>query len=413
MKKMISLLSACLVHVTLFAQPKTGDSAPEIHLEGIYNKPDGTIPTLQALKGKVVILDFWATWCGPCIASFPKNNKIYNENKDKGVVLLAISDDSKTKLENFLGKVKFDFWFGMDSDKSDLKSYGIEFWPTVFIIDRNGNVAYRGNELSQQILDKVLANQGTALGEQPEKGQGKTAVTVRYGSFNGGIDPLVTGFQAGQGKTSRMVFDKKNNVTFSPYQFTIRQSLVSSLFGWGTDERDGFVGFTVVGATLSEAFFALKELKSTAWIKNNTSDTTRYDVIYRKRSAGYPKMIADIQQGLAENLLVRLDSTTAVQEVKVLMAKTGNEKIKPMKEIKGSGLDQLYVSVKNLIYFLETTTGSIYEADESLKDMYIHKGLTTIYEMSGNELTDWLKTVDIQVKPVRKSLTTYQVNSIN
>lgn len=411
MKKTIGAFAAFLLSITLFAQPKPGESAPEISLESIYNKPDGKIPSLQDLKGKVVILDFWATWCGPCVASFPKNNKIYNENKDKGVVLLAMTDEAETKVKPFLSKVKFDFWFGRDSDAKDFKAYGIEFLPTVVIIDRNGKIAYRGNELNQQILDKVL--QGTASSGQPVNGQVNAATTIRYGSYHGGIDPLVTGFQAAQGKTHKKIFDEKNHTTFSPYQFIIRQSLQKSLYGWGNNDSNGYVGFTVAGATLSEVFYILKELRSTAWVHDNTGDTTRYDVIYRKRSKDYPKMIVDIQQGMAENLLVRLDSTTEMQEVNVLTVQAGSENIKPAKEIKDSGLDKLYVSANDLVYTLETKTGTIYEADETLKGMCVYKNLTNMYEMSGDQITDWLKTVGLGVKQVRKPLTTYQINRIN
>lgn len=84
-------------------------TAPEIELEAIFNKEDNKIPTLSSLKNEIIILDFWATWCAPCIASFPEHDKLQKKYKDKGVQFIAITDDSKEKLNNFLGNTSFMF----------------------------------------------------------------------------------------------------------------------------------------------------------------------------------------------------------------------------------------------------------------------------------------------------------------
>lgn len=140
-----------------------GEKAPEINLEAIYNKPDGKIPTLQSLKGKVIVLDFWATWCNPCVEAFPENNKLSNKYKDKGVQYIAITDDKKNRLENFLKKVDIDFWVGRDDDGKEFKNYKVFGRPQMFIINRKGKVVYEGNFVSEKLIEEVLSTDSVSI----------------------------------------------------------------------------------------------------------------------------------------------------------------------------------------------------------------------------------------------------------
>ena len=116
MRKIKLFIMLC-VPLIAFSQINIGTKAPEIQLEAIYNKVDNKIPTLESLKGEIVVLDFWAIWCSPCVAAFPENNELYNKYKEQGLHFIAITDDPKEKLENFLKKVKVEFWIGRDEDK--------------------------------------------------------------------------------------------------------------------------------------------------------------------------------------------------------------------------------------------------------------------------------------------------------
>ncbi|MDF1698512.1 MAG: TlpA disulfide reductase family protein [Saprospiraceae bacterium] len=143
---------------------KVGQPAPDIELPGI----DGKTRKLSDLKGKVVLLDFWASWCGPCRKANPKVVDVYKRYKDKGFDVFSVSLDgldSRTKQrygteekikmqmdrskERWLAAIKKDnlTW---DNHVSDLKkweaapaaTYGVRSIPKTFLIGRDGNIAF-------------------------------------------------------------------------------------------------------------------------------------------------------------------------------------------------------------------------------------------------------------------------------
>jgi len=100
---------------------------------------------LSDLKGNVVILNFWATWCGPCRMEIPDFNELYLKNKDEGLIILGIStDDTKRGLSNFLKsyKVEYPILYGSNKQINNISSEygGIRALPTSIIIGRNGEI---------------------------------------------------------------------------------------------------------------------------------------------------------------------------------------------------------------------------------------------------------------------------------
>ncbi len=128
---------------------------------------DGETVSLKSLKGKTVVLDFWATWCVPCVASFPAMQKTIDRFKnDKNVVFLFIStkevgSDKTTKVKNFMAKddfKNFNFNVLLDNDNSVGKSYDLEGMPSKYVIDPKGNirfvkVGYTGKE--DELLEEL------------------------------------------------------------------------------------------------------------------------------------------------------------------------------------------------------------------------------------------------------------------
>ncbi|MES2766107.1 MAG: redoxin domain-containing protein [Bacteroidota bacterium] len=111
---------------------------------------DGRAVSLADLKGKIVILDFWATWCGPCKQSFPSMQKLYDKYKNNPNVAFAIVDvwerdkDRKGVVKTYLDKNP-QFTFPMYFDETDaiVKSFGVTGIPTKFYLDKNGMVQFK------------------------------------------------------------------------------------------------------------------------------------------------------------------------------------------------------------------------------------------------------------------------------
>ncbi|MBI5463623.1 MAG: redoxin domain-containing protein [Ignavibacteriales bacterium] len=112
---------------------------------------DGSVVKLSELRGKVVVVDFWATWCGPCKASFPYLQKVYDKYKaNPNIVILAVNTwENKSGTERvelvkkFIADNKYTFTVIYDEDNKYVEKYGVEGIPTKFIIDKKGYIQFK------------------------------------------------------------------------------------------------------------------------------------------------------------------------------------------------------------------------------------------------------------------------------
>jgi thiol-disulfide isomerase/thioredoxin len=129
-----SFLSSAGVVVTLAL---VGKIAPPFELKGA----DGKTYKLADFRGRVVILDFWATWCGPCRASIPTVDDFYQKNKDRGVVVFGVNVGEEADVVNRFVKtndVHYPVLLNAGSDVASL--YKVEVYPTLAVIGRDGKV---------------------------------------------------------------------------------------------------------------------------------------------------------------------------------------------------------------------------------------------------------------------------------
>lgn len=135
-----------------------GFYARSISIKDLYGKDF----KLDKLKGKYVLLDFWGTWCNPCIALLPNIASIHKQYPELEIVSIAreFKEDDKNKISNFVKKYEME-WVNICDfpGKDDIVSkYKISSFPTTILIDPNGKIIHRGSSDVMEILDKKLEN---------------------------------------------------------------------------------------------------------------------------------------------------------------------------------------------------------------------------------------------------------------
>lgn len=178
MKKMISISVLLLASSFLFSFSEKissgqkeakvgleiGDKAPEINL----SNPDGKLIAMSSLKGKMVLLDFWASWCGPCRGELPNLVSLYNKYKSsafknaKGFEIYSVSlDQNKEAWTGAISKFGLTWthvsdlkWWNADA----AKTYNIQFIPQNLLLDANGIILAKnlhGTELENELAKYV------------------------------------------------------------------------------------------------------------------------------------------------------------------------------------------------------------------------------------------------------------------
>ena len=129
----------------------------------------GTSLSLADLRGKVVLLNFWATWCVPCRKEMPAIEALYQRYKDRGLEVLAISLDkgSATVVGAFVQEMGVTYRVALDPTWATARTYGVRGLPATFLLDRAGNVVLRElgerdwmEEAKQQAVEGLLQASG-------------------------------------------------------------------------------------------------------------------------------------------------------------------------------------------------------------------------------------------------------------
>jgi len=150
MKTLLKLTTAgIIIFIAIFSAACDQELTSEAHAKGLKTAPDfnlkkfgGGMAKLSDYRGKVVILDFWATWCPPCRKEIPDFVELQKEFGDKGLIMLGISLDQNPKqaLPSFLRKYNVNYPILLTDGKVDRAFGGITGIPTTFVIDQKGEI---------------------------------------------------------------------------------------------------------------------------------------------------------------------------------------------------------------------------------------------------------------------------------
>jgi thiol-disulfide isomerase/thioredoxin len=158
MTRLAFLLAALLALPVHALAP--GDAAPPLAL----STAGGARVSLESLKGKVVYVDFWASWCGPCKRSFPWMAQLHRQYGERGLVVVAVNVDKKrADAERFLQSTPAPFTVVFDDSGRTPQQWNVKAMPSSYLVDANGRVVLAESGFRDERKDEVEARIRAAL----------------------------------------------------------------------------------------------------------------------------------------------------------------------------------------------------------------------------------------------------------
>ncbi|MCJ8313413.1 MAG: TlpA family protein disulfide reductase [Saccharospirillaceae bacterium] len=138
MRKLLLAITALLTVQFSAAKLSVGD---DVYLPELVSIETGEMVDLSQYKGKVLFVEFWASWCTTCAKSFPTYNKIHNALDSEKYMMISINTDKKEKdAKKFLKRTPADFLVVRDTKKSAVKTYEPKGYPVGYIVDKEGKI---------------------------------------------------------------------------------------------------------------------------------------------------------------------------------------------------------------------------------------------------------------------------------
>ncbi len=272
-------------------QSLIGQTAPELNIEKYLQAPEGE-KSLSALKGNVVVLEFWATWCAPCVAEIPHLNQLSEEFREKQVQFISITDEDEDVIAPFLKRQEMKSWIGLDTDRSAFEAYGVRGIPRTFLIDQKGIISASLHPvgLSSDTIEKVIK------GEKIERPKLPKPKTVE----NEGTDPIF-------------------KILIAPTEKEGGRSSSKISKGYKQQEAES--------KTLHQILSMAYGVPTTRILGPETFLETRYEISVRLPTDQFELLF---QQALTASLQLRVSNQKKSVEVFVLMAgEDSAEKLKP------------------------------------------------------------------------------------
>ena len=157
MKLLVQLLSVVVLVCALAASQALAGGKPAPNFA--FKTAEGNTVELKKLAGKVVVVNFWATWCGPCRAEIPGMLEVYKKYKGKGLEIIGISMDAQgwSVVKPFVERLKIDYPVVV-GDPQVVSDYGnFQAIPTTFVVDKKGNiVAEHTGSVTKEYFEQMI-----------------------------------------------------------------------------------------------------------------------------------------------------------------------------------------------------------------------------------------------------------------
>lgn len=167
-------LASLAVPMATKGDPKVGDRSPLLKATTLLQAPAGTSLDAETLKGKVVVLEFWATWCGPCVLAIPHLNELAEKFKDKPVRFIAITSEDEATVKTFLAKKPINAWVALDADQAMHAAFAVSSIPHTVVLGKDGLIASvtYPTTVREQFIDDLLADKKPAINTNLSKSLG-------------------------------------------------------------------------------------------------------------------------------------------------------------------------------------------------------------------------------------------------
>lgn len=293
MKVLSSLLAFILIATAAIAQSNINldEKAPAINItDWVLNKPDDI-----ALSGKYIVLEFWATWCGPCIAAVPHMNELQSKVNDPDLMFISMTDESVAKIKRTLEKIDFKSAVVTDLTKQTHVNYGdgkegLEAYPMTVLIDNQGIVKWIGEpkQLTEDILNQFVSNelQGVNYFTKEEKEVNPKPVAAI----------VETSTEESPQTTFMKHFKDKNSVIY----FELRKTESNN----GSSMKLGDNAMVLSPVSLKKLY---REVFNINIAPSNLSDSIKYTLIYKNANAT-GNSLAELENLILSSLNLRLQT---------------------------------------------------------------------------------------------------------
>ncbi|WP_367392886.1 TlpA family protein disulfide reductase [Lewinella sp. LCG006] len=380
-----SILLFCLMSSPIFAQMKVGDTLSTALMEEvkriqILNKEGERVWSEDGF----LVVKFWATWCTPCVAGFPKFDTLYTEFVQQGVDFIAVSDETTSRVEHFLSSRNYQFPVGVDNERGLMRQFGVRAIPEHLVIDESGIIRYRGGDLSSETLVSLLQNKEVPEAENPSIDFDNKEMVISNGYGAPGQDPVYNGMQAMMAPAGEEWSMREDAVE----QVIVRKSLETAAGWYGYRTSGDYIGLTYSSGTVNEIYSFLLGATSPLWVVDSVSGGVRYDFVYWKKNKKKIPAFKKEMLVLLENALhIGLRKRFIEDEVVMLRAQGETPSLKRNKAV---SMEESYnfIPVTSVIARLEEIRGQRYVADFKKEDYQIawQKDHLNLFRMNGQEI---------------------------